>query len=314
MSEETESHESDAGPAYRVESVAVDGGALAVAQWGRRGPVILAIHGLTASHREFVALADALGDDVRMIAPDLRGRGRSNQVPGPWGMRAHAADMVAVLEHFGVDRADAVLGHSMGAFVAAVLAADHPERCGAVVMVDGGLPIAPVIPLHRLPFGDWMIAKLVQRVLGPALDRLEMTFASREAYRDYWREHPALGTDWSAYIEDYLDYDLVGEAPSLRAATSRAALMSDIRAQLFENIVPAALRRLRGPVRLLRAPRGLKDDKPLYTPAKLAKAGRSIAGFSFADVDDVNHYTIMISKRGAEAVAREVRALLGAGD
>ncbi|MEZ4380827.1 MAG: alpha/beta fold hydrolase [Nannocystaceae bacterium] len=296
--------------AYSVEAVAVEGGALAVARWGRRGPVILAIHGLTASHREFVALADALGEDVQIIAPDLRGRGRSNGVPGPWGMRAHAADMVAVLRHFDVARADVVLGHSMGGFVAAVLGAEAPARCGAIVMVDGGLPIAPVIPLHRLPFGDWLIAKLVQRVLGPALDRLEMTFASREAYRDYWREHPALGSDWSEYIEDYLDYDLVGEAPELRAATSRAALMADIRAQLFENLVPASLRRLAGPVRLLRAPRGLKDDAPLYTPAKLARAGRSIAGFSYADVDDVNHYTIMISERGAAAVAAELRALL----
>ncbi|MCA9693123.1 MAG: alpha/beta fold hydrolase, partial [Myxococcales bacterium] len=179
-------------PSYRVEQVAVAGGSLTVAQWGSRGPVVLALHGITASHREFAALADALGDDVRLIAPDLRGRGRSNHIPGPWGMRAHAADMVAALDHLDVARADVLLGHSMGGFIAAVLAADHPARCGAVLLVDGGLHFMPSLPLHRLPFGDWLIGKLVQRILGPALTRLEMTFASPAAYRAYWRDHPAL--------------------------------------------------------------------------------------------------------------------------
>ncbi|MEZ4450375.1 MAG: alpha/beta fold hydrolase [Nannocystaceae bacterium] len=293
-----------------MEQVAVEGGELTVAAWGSGGPVVLAIHGITASHREFTALADALGDEVRLIAPDLRGRGRSNQIPGPWGMRAHAADMVEVLDHFDVARADVILGHSMGGFVSAVLAAEHPERCGAVVMVDGGLPILPMIPLHRLPFGDWMIERLVRRVLGPALARLEQTFESREAYRAYWRDHAALRAEWSNYVEDYLDYDLVGEAPQLRASTRKAALLQDIRTQIFEDLVPASLRRLRGPIRFLRAPRGLNDDKALYSPQRLKKIGRGIAGFSAADVDDVNHYTIMISARGASAVAAEVRALL----
>ena len=301
-----------AQPSYRVQHVDVAGGRLTVGRWGARGPVVLAIHGVTASHREFVALAEALGDDVQLIAPDLRGRGRSNDVPGPWGMLAHAADMVAVLDQLGVARADVILGHSMGGFVSAVLAARHPARCGAVMMVDGGLPIMPTLPLHRLPFGDWLVEKLVQRVLGPALERLEMSFPSRAAYRDYWREHPSLRDDWSEYVEDYLDYDLVGEAPALRPATSKAALMEDIRAQLFEDVVPDALKRLAGPVRFLRAPRGLKDDQALYTPARLTKVGRGIAGFSFVDIHDVNHYTIMISARGAAAVADEVRALLGA--
>lgn len=298
-------------PSYRVEEVPVEGGALAVAQWGSGEPVVLALHGITASHREFAMLADALGEEVRLIAPDLRGRGRSNGVPGPWGMRAHARDMIAVLDHFGIARADVVLGHSMGGFITAVLAAERPDRCGSALLVDGGLPIMPALPLHRLPFGDWMIEKVVGKVLGPALERLDMTFESAEAYRAYWRDHPALRADWSSYVEDYLDYDLVGEAPRLRASTTKRALLEDIRTQLFEDLVPGSLRRMRGPVRFLRAPRGLKDDRPLYSPGRLRRIGRRIAGFSFADVADVNHYTIIFATRGAAAVADEARALLG---
>jgi len=294
---------------YQLDTVAVEGGQLAVARWGHSGPVVLAIHGITGSHREFLALAEALGPNVQLLAADLRGRGRSRDISGPWGMGAHAADMVAVLEHFGCPRADVVLGHSMGGFVAAVMGAEYPEACGALLMVDGGLPIIPALPIFRLPFGDRLVEKLVHKIIGPALTRLDMSFPSIDAYRDYWRDHPALQNDWSRYVEDYVDYDLVGDEPELRPSTNKAALLQDVRTQLIENLVPDSLRRLKGPVRFLRAPRGLMNDKALYKVQRLTKAGRKVAGFSSTDIPDTNHYTILMSTRGAEAVATELRRL-----
>jgi len=54
-----------------------------------------------------------------------------------------------VLEHARVERA-VLAGHSMGAYAVARLAADHPERAAAVVLVDGGIAVcrraARVIP------------------------------------------------------------------------------------------------------------------------------------------------------------------------
>jgi len=299
---------------YSTHNVVVEGGDLVVGRWGTSGPVVLAIHGITASHREFLALADALGEGVQLLAPDLRGRGGSRNIAGPWGMRAHAADMVAVLDHFDLPHADVVLGHSMGAFVAAVMGAEYPDRVKSLLMADGGLPIMPAIPLHRLPFGDWMIERLVQRVLGPALSRLDMTFESQAAYRDHWRDHPALRDDWSAYLEDYVDYDLVGTAPNLRPATQKTALLQDVRTQLFEDLVPASLRRLTCPVRFLRAPRGLMNDKALYPEKRVSKASQGIALFSAAEVSDTNHYTILIGSRGAGVVAEETRQLFECAD
>jgi pimeloyl-ACP methyl ester carboxylesterase len=49
-------------------------------------------------------------------------------------------DLTAVLDHAGARRA-LLVGHSMGAHVAARLSAEHPERAAGVVLVDGGLPI-----------------------------------------------------------------------------------------------------------------------------------------------------------------------------
>ena len=95
--------------------VNVRGGTLTVGVWEPTVPsahTILAIHGITASHLAWIAFAE-LFPDVRIIAPDLRGRGGSRELSGPWGMPQHAADMVDVLDAFDVDDA-LVVGHSMG--------------------------------------------------------------------------------------------------------------------------------------------------------------------------------------------------------
>ncbi|MGH9037642.1 MAG: alpha/beta fold hydrolase, partial [Acidimicrobiia bacterium] len=110
---------------------------------------------------------------------------------------------MAVLDHTGATSV-VLAGHSMGAFVVARLAAAHPARVHAVALVDGGL----VLPVPEGVEPD----KVLEMVLGPALARLSMTFETPEAYRDFWRAHPAFAGPgmWSADAEDYVDYDLAG--------------------------------------------------------------------------------------------------------
>ena len=103
-------------------------------------PLVLAIHGITSSSRTWLATARALGDRAALLAVDLRGRARSNALPPPFGLDAHVRDMLAVLDHFGLD-ASVVAGHSLGAYIAARLALEHPDRVSGLVLVDGGLTI-----------------------------------------------------------------------------------------------------------------------------------------------------------------------------
>ncbi len=227
-------------------------------------------------------------------------------------MAAHAADLVAVLDHFKLPKADVLLGHSMGGFVAAVAAAQYPDRFERVVMVDGGVPLLHVGFIAWLPFSNFIIEKIVKAFIGPSLTRLEMTFGSREAYRAFWRPHPALAQDWSPQIEAYLDYDLEGTPPAMSASTSKEAILRDARTQLIESVVARALKQIRCPVRFLRAPRGLTNAAPLYAEDKLARGAAGIANYSCRTLEDVNHFTIMLSERGAKAVAAELRSMLGA--
>ena len=63
--------------AYEVFDVQVPGGTLRVGRWGSGPGLVIAAHGLTGSHVNFEALAEQLGDAVTLLAPDLRGRGRT---------------------------------------------------------------------------------------------------------------------------------------------------------------------------------------------------------------------------------------------
>lgn len=263
-------------------------------------PALLAVHGITANGRAWDTVAAHLPEQ-RILAPDLRGRGRSNRMPGPYGLRRHAADLAALLDADG-GGARTVLGHSMGAFVTVALAAARPDLVERLVLVDGGFPLA--LPESAVGIDDLDVAAL----LGPAAQRLSMEFGDDDAYLDFWRAHPAFSRDWSTAVEDYARYDLDGEPPHLRPSTVAAAMLED-GAELYG---PAwylqALRSLRMPVTVLRAPRGLTDADPLYAAAALEGFRGLVPQLEIIEVDDVNHYTILFADRGAACVAASVSA------
>jgi lipase len=68
--------------------------------------VVLGLHGITGSHRALAVVARHLAAcDITFLAPDLRGRGASASLPGPYGLDNHVADMTAILDHWGAERA-----------------------------------------------------------------------------------------------------------------------------------------------------------------------------------------------------------------
>jgi pimeloyl-ACP methyl ester carboxylesterase len=290
---------------YRIVRVPVRGGELTCGAWGPEdaADTVLAIHGITATHLSWPLLAERL-DGVRVVAPDLRGRGRSNAAPPPWGMTDHADDMARVLDAVGVGEA-VVVGHSMGGFVAGWLAAGHPDRVGALVLVDGGLPLPIRLP-EGVPAED-----APALLLGPAGERLRRVYASREAYRSYWRAHPAFARDWSPVVEAYVDYDLEPVGDGFRPGTRLEAVAANIVQMDGAGGYREALGSLRMPVDFLRAPRGLLDEAPgLYPPAVLRAAAAALPGVRLHELDDVNHYGVVLTRAGAAQVAPFVHAAL----
>lgn len=282
---------------YQPFHAPVIGGDLFGGQWraGQHdGTAVLAVHGITASHLSWPWLADRLPDS-RVIAPDLRGRARSNSLPGPYGLRRQAGDLDALLDSLEVDRA-VVVGHSMGAFVAVWLAHLYPDRVASLVLVDGGLPIPR----------DAGIDPLV--MLGPAAERLSRTFETEEAYLDFWRGHPAFTAEWSPRVADFARYDLDGAAPALHPSARFAAVAENVMELDGSDGFAEALAGLVVPIDFLRAPRGLLNEQTaLYDGAAVADWVTRLPALQSQEVEGVNHYTIVMSDRGADRVAATVR-------
>jgi pimeloyl-ACP methyl ester carboxylesterase len=118
---------------FTVES---DGVRLAGEEAGEGVPVVL-LHGLTATRRYVVMGSRALErGGHRVVTYDARGHGRSAPAPAPdaYGYAALAADLGAVLDDRGIDRA-VLAGSSMGAHTLLRFAIAHPERVAALGVI-----------------------------------------------------------------------------------------------------------------------------------------------------------------------------------
>lgn len=114
----------------------VYGQTLAGLQWEGAGEPILALHGWLDNAASFAPLAAFLGQP--MLALDLSGHGHSAHRPGDVATHLvdHVRDVIAVADILGWQRFTLV-GHSMGAGIACLLAAAFPERVSRLVLLEG---------------------------------------------------------------------------------------------------------------------------------------------------------------------------------
>ncbi len=120
-------------------------------QWGRPevGHVVVCVHGLSRQGRDFDTLAQALcarsGHTLRVVCPDVVGRGRSDWLKDPSGYQipAYAADMGVLLAQLQATTLD-WLGTSMGGLIGMVLAGQPqlPFQIRKLVLNDVGPTIS----------------------------------------------------------------------------------------------------------------------------------------------------------------------------
>ncbi|MBE1592527.1 alpha/beta hydrolase [Nonomuraea angiospora] len=267
-----------------------DVGGLRIATFGTGPRSIIAVHGITASLMAWGAVARRLPEEWSMVAMDLRGRGHSASLPGPYGLPRHAEDVLRVADHVGAGPEAVLTGHSMGAYVAALAAAERDFA--RVVLVDGGLPFPP------LPEGV-DADEAMEATLGPALARLRQTFPTADAYVDFFKAHPAFAGHWNADVEAYVRYDLTGPDGALRSRVAPEAVLQDGRwLRLESEAIAAALTAITSPLSLLRAPRGLLNQDVGMLPDDLVRPWVArLPGLRDEVIPDCNHYTILFDDR-----------------
>ena len=114
----------------------VNGVRLAYSDRGRQhANALLLIHGFPLNRHLWDAQLNGLSTIARVIAPDLRGQGDSEVVPGPYTMDQHAGDLAALLDHLGIQRA-IVAGLSMGGYVAFAFWRRYAQRVRGLALLD----------------------------------------------------------------------------------------------------------------------------------------------------------------------------------
>ena len=257
-----------------------------VTEWAASGPTVLCLHGLTSTGAVWQMLAEHTGD-ARVIAPDLRGRGQSPN--GPGGLRGHARDVHRLADELGLD--DIVLvGHSMGAFLAPLVARDLGERIARVVLVDGGLP--PALP--------WFMRRAVVRAtFNQSIKRRERQWSSPDAYATEvfgraLRSAPERLAAMTAIAATELD-------GSGRPRLDRAHAVADAVDTFFGPDVVPALSALSVPTRLLAASAGNHDRaKPFLSDGVVAEWTARLPTLH-AERLVANHLTILFAPEVAVA-------------
>jgi pimeloyl-ACP methyl ester carboxylesterase len=280
----------------------VRGGDLSVLHWPAAAPgapVAVLLHGITSNALVWSRVAAPLAGEVELFAPDLRGRAGSAGLPGPYGLAAHADDVAALLDRVGPAT---LVGHSMGAFVAALAAAGTSrDRVRGLVLIDGGLPFP------EPPGAD--VGQKLAVMLGPALERLGRTFPDLAQVRAFWSAHPTVGP-WVDVpsVAAFLGRDVTGTPPRLHSSVVPDAVRADGGDLLREDLVMEAAGALPVTATLLWAPRGMADRPPgLYAEDRLARLGAERAGITPQVVPETNHDSILWAPQAVEAVADVVR-------
>jgi pimeloyl-ACP methyl ester carboxylesterase len=121
-------------------------------QWGdpHNATVLICVHGLTRTGRDFDFLAAALENDYRVVCPDVVGRGGSEwlTVKTDYGYPQYVNDMAALIARTGAEQVDWV-GTSMGGLIGMMLAAQPGTPIRKLVMNDVG-PFIPKAGLERI--------------------------------------------------------------------------------------------------------------------------------------------------------------------
>lgn len=279
-------------PSSRTSSMRSIAG-LQVRCWEGSGRTVLGLPGLGSGGVVWTPLAQELAE-ANVVAPDLRGRGASSSLPGPPGLQAHARDIAAIADE--LDLHDVVLvGHSMGAYLAPVVAQEVPDRIRRIVLVDGGIP--PALPFFMGPrLTRWTFGRDLRKADRdwPDVETFVQTAAGRAL-----RSRPDLLPIFSWLLAE----DLHGPAGAMRPRLDGPRAVEDAVDTFFGGAVVPALEALQVPAHLVAASHGKHDKAKPFLSEQVVQEWTARLPLLTAERVEANHVTVLFSSQVTRAVA-----------
>lgn len=229
-----------------------------------RGPTVVMLHGTTATLGIWDPIATRTSRSARVIAVDQRGHGRSDKPATGYTVTEFCDDLHAVIAELGCAPA-VIVGHSLGARNAVVLAATHPGLVAGVVALDYTPYIEPEV-----------LDELEQRVR--AGDR---TFGSSSEIADYLRaRYPLMPPD---AVQRRVEYGYYLSRDGYRPYADPSAMVQTVDG-LRRDFVDE-LRAVECPVTLLRG-----AQSRLVSPTAFERTRADRPDLRAETVPDADHY------------------------
>lgn len=172
-------------------------------EWAGSGPTVVLVHATGFHARLWDQVVALLPQNWRVIAPDLRGHGRSYRPDEISEWKRTADDLLALRDQLGLHNFY-VVGHSMGGFCAALLAAHRADSVAAALLIDPViLPPDQYALADGRAAGDWREHPVARRRnQWDSVDEMVARFATRSPY-DTWQ---------GDVLHDYCQWGLVPAA------------------------------------------------------------------------------------------------------
>jgi len=166
-----------------MEKIKINDIELAYTRRGKGTPLVL-LHGYPLDHHLWDDVAPLLADTFDLILPDLRGFGESTTVDSPFTMDDYASDIAGLLDQLGIQKT-AIVGHSMGGYVALAFARLYPERVSGLGLVSSQVLADPP---DRKEGRYKSAADVSDKGIGGVVETMTPKFTSDEPLQAFARE------------------------------------------------------------------------------------------------------------------------------
>ena len=197
-------------------TVNINGNEIQLADYPGEKGTIIAIHGLTGTHKNMHYYAEKFKGEYRFIAVDLRGRGNSGETDTEPSIFKHAEDILGLIKELKIDN-PILMGYSMGAFIAAIVASKL-KSTQAVVLLDGAAKASE----HQ------------RGIVQPSLGRISREFTSKEHYvEEIQKIYTNLGVVWNDVLQSTVEYEVGPVGDHWENKSTEARIVADFDSFLY---------------------------------------------------------------------------------
>jgi pimeloyl-ACP methyl ester carboxylesterase len=255
------------------------GAAFHAVRMGTGRPLLL-LHGWPEFWLTWEPVMTRLADRFQVIAPDLRGFGDSDKPAGPFGPEDHAADMLALLDALGIERAG-IVGHDVGGGVMQPLARRAADRLAGLFFFDFVYPgIGPRMGaparLNEIWYQSFHQMDWAPALVGSSRDSCRLYIA--HFLRHWARRKDAFEDVLEAFTDNFMKPgNLAGGFAHYRAShAGRVAMMAGATPRLPPIRVPTCVR--------------WAEHDPLFPYAWTDRLGETFLDLDLAPFPGVGHF------------------------